>query len=149
MEARRLVAGAVVLSALLASGQEWRADAQMARPMKPQADVIESRSQTTDSKTTDREPANKKEPDVQTRQSDATCDILFANATGWYIHRVYVDRRRVGSIGRNSEAVLRDEVVGPTELYAEADFIDGPTRTWGPRVFECRPNSTYTWRLFP
>jgi hypothetical protein len=146
MTSKGLIAVFFVVAALIA-GDLSRVLAQQPDRPKPEKGSIETRAQSAGQKKGGDEPQNKQQPDVQTRQGPSSCDVVFVNNTGWYIHRVYVDGRRVGSVGRNSSAVLRDESRGRTELYAEADFTDGPTRSWGPYVFDCEPWTTFTWRL--
>jgi hypothetical protein len=140
--------GGVALAAMLMGGELSGVGAQAARPPKPEKDTIETRSATSTDKKGGAEPQNTKDAAVSTRSGPTSCDIKFINTTPYYIHRVYVDGRRVGSLYRGySEATVYDESTGATQLYAEADFTDGPTHTWGPRTFNCVPNSTYVWRL--
>jgi hypothetical protein len=82
-----------------------------------------------------------------TRAGPYSCDIHIDNRTNWVIHRVYIDGRNWGTVGRYGDSVARDVAAGATRVYAEADFTDGSTRHWGPRVFNCNSYGRYTWTI--
>jgi hypothetical protein len=84
---------------------------------------------------------------VETRSGPYSCDVYVNNNTRWVIHRVYIDGRHWGSVGRHGSLTVYNIGSGRTKIYAEADFNDGPTRYWGPRWFDCNSHSTYTWNL--
>lgn len=117
-------------------------------PTKKQ-EVIETRAQKGEkAKYPGGEVKNKQEGEsIAKRQGPYTCDVVFVNKTSWWIHRVYVDGRSVGSMAPGGEYILRDVTSGPTELYAEADFRDGSLRFWGPRIVNCPSWTVYTWSL--
>lgn len=81
------------------------------------------------------------------RAGPSACDVHIDNRTDWVIHRVYIDGRNWGSVGRYGDSFARNVAMGPTRLYAEADFTDGSKRFWGPRNVPCDPWSTFTWTL--
>lgn len=149
MKAWAAAFGVMLLGSAVLSGDLSRADAQQgARAPKPDQESIETRAATSGQKQGGAEPDNQTDAQIQKRQGPNSCDVRFINETSWYINRLYVDGRRVGSMSRGySVSTLYDESTGDTRLYAEADFTNGTTRFWGPRTFTCRPNSTYTWRL--
>jgi hypothetical protein len=84
---------------------------------------------------------------VEKRAGAFTCDVHVDNRTPWVIHRVYIDRVYQGRVGRLGDLTVYDVIAGGTQLYAEADFTDGTTRYWGPRVVNCPSYMTYVWRL--
>jgi hypothetical protein len=141
--------GMLLIGSLALAGGLSRVQAQQGpRVPKPDKDTVETRGETGGQKKGGTEPANKKDGQVEKRQSPISCDVRFINTTRWYITRVYIDGRRVGSLARGySVSTWYDEIVGPTELYAEADFTDGSTYHWGPTKLACTPNSTTTWTL--
>ena len=83
---------------------------------------------------------------VETRSSHNTCDIHVNNNTRWIIHRVYIDGRYWGSVGRYGGLTVTNIGTGRTKLYAEADFDNG-IKHWGPRWFECAPHTRHTLTL--
>lgn len=144
----RAVAGAVALSVLLAGvvGVSAQADKPKLKDEKP---AVEDKAATG---TAPGEAAggvtgNSMTPPAPTRRGAYTCDIHIDNRTNWIIHRVYIDGRYWGSVGRGGDAIARDVLSGGTKVYAEADFTDGSKRYWGPRVFNCDSHATYTWTL--
>ena len=90
---------------------------------------------------------NSETPQVETRRGPRSCDIHIDNRTNWHIHRVYIDGDYWGTVSRGGDSIARDVMTGRTKVYAEADFTNGTTRSWGPRWFECDGFSTYTWTL--
>ena len=150
MKAWAAAFGVMLLGSAVLSGDLSRADAQPgARPPKPDAESSETRSGTAAQKQGGAEPDNQQGAQIQKRQGPNSCDVRFINDTPWYINRVYIDGRRVGSLARGySVSTWYDESTGETRLYAEADFTNGSTRSWGPYTFVCRPSSTFTWRLY-
>jgi hypothetical protein len=118
---------------------------------KPKADeqVIDAKNQTR-AKPEDGGAVGKNTGSEQpeaTRAGATTCDVWVSNYTPWVIHRLYIDRRPWGSIGRRADVIAYDVVAGPTRLYAEADFTDGSTKFWGPTVVQCDRYSTFRWNL--
>lgn len=94
-------------------------------------------------------PPDKNEvaPPMVTRRGAFLCDITLDNRTPWSIHRVYIDDRYWGAVGRYGDSIARDVGTGRTKVYAEADFTDGTTRYWGPQWFDCQSYATYSWTL--
>ncbi len=89
-----------------------------------------------------------KQAEVQKRASAVTCDVHFDNRTNWVIHRLWVDGHlRARNMQRQGDIYVYDVGTGPTTLYAEADFTDGTTRSWGPTRVGCNSYMTFTWRL--
>jgi len=145
---RRDVVTTAVLAASLCLATAGPGYTQGAAKPKPDAAMPDAKSQAAPSARKEATPMNKKsDPESATRQGPNACDIRFVNQTGWIIHRVWVDRRHVGMIAKGQDAILRDVGVGPTELYAEADFDDGSVLKWGPQVSPCAPFTTQIWRL--
>jgi hypothetical protein len=145
---RRDVVTTAVLAACLCLATAGSGSAQGKSGPKPDSAMPDAQSSAAPSARKDTVPANNKNaPESATRQSATTCDFKFVN-TGWNIHRVWVDRRFVGSISSSSDAILRDVGTGPTELYAEADFTDGSVLKWGPQISPCAPYTTQIWRLY-
>jgi hypothetical protein len=145
----RAVAGAVALGVLLAAGLgglSAQADKPKLKDAKP---AVEDRAATgtAPGEAAAAAAANSATPPAPTRRGAYTCDIHIDNRTPFIIHRVYIDGRYWGSVGRGGDAIARDVLSGGTRVYAEADFSDGPKRYWGPRVFDCESFSTFTWTL--
>jgi hypothetical protein len=86
-------------------------------------------------------------PPIETRKGPVTCDVAIGNTTSWIIHRVYIDNIYWGAVGPYGGAIAHNIGIGRTKFYAEADFVDGSTRHWGPRWFDCQSYSTYTWTI--
>jgi hypothetical protein len=116
---------------------------------KEKQEIIETRGEVTKKpKYTRKEEKNDpKGAKVAKRAGEFTCDVHVDNRTNWVIHRVYIDGRYRGSVGRLGDLYEYDVLSGPTELYAEADFTDRSIRYWGPRTVNCPSYQMYTWRL--
>lgn len=96
--------------------------------------------------------ASKAKPAPSNKTSQATrgagiCVVHVDNRTPWVID-VYVDREYAGTVGSWGD-IYPLAGSGATRFYAHADFTDGSTRTWGPRMFQCDPGSVFTWTLNP
>ena len=117
-------------------------------PKKPLQDPMEAKMEQgkADEPVTGEDTSNSRTP-VVTRSDSRHCDIKFDNRTDIYSHRIYVDRVNRGSLSRYGDGILRDVGKGKTRLYAEADYTDGTTSHWGPTYFDCKPWSTYVWKL--
>lgn len=100
-----------------------------------------------DVKVSGEEVKNATTPEVKTRASAYSCDIHVDNRTNWYINRVYIDGVRWGAVSKLGDAIARDVAVGATTVYAEVDFTDGSTSSYGPRVFNCDSYATHRWVL--
>jgi len=141
--------GAAVL-ALAAGGALAQQDDRF-NPKKPRKPAVEDKAASgtaKDVKVKDKGQArNATVAATGDRAGPSACDIHIDNRTDWIIHRVYIDQRNWGSVGRFGDGIARDVSMGPTHLYAEADFTDGSKRYWGPRTVPCDPWSTFTWTL--
>lgn len=117
------------------------------KPLQPTVTSKAEKGKAADVKIVSDDSKNSTTPAPATRASDTTCDIHVDNRTNLIIHRVYVDGRNWGGVGRYGDAMARDVGIGGTTLYAEADWSDGTTSRWGPHVFNCRSWATYRWSL--
>lgn len=140
---------ALSVLALLTTGA-WAAESGKFDPAKPVQTAVDSKAETKKGavKITGDDTKNSTAPAAKKRAGPFSCDIHIDNRTNWVIHRVVIDGRNWGSVGRYGDAIARDVASGPTSLYAEADFTDGTTRSWGPRSFQCNSYATFAWRLF-
>lgn len=131
------------------SGGAFAADAGKIDPKKPAKPAVEEKATKGkgDVKVTEGEVKNSTAPEVKTRAGEYSCDIHVDNRTNWYINRIYIDGRNWGAVGRYGDAIARDVAKGRTTLYAEVDFSDGSTSSYGPRVFNCEAWATHTWTL--
>jgi len=149
---QKIVAKALMGAAALAltTGGALAADDKF-DPKKPRQAAVESEAQSgkaKDAKTTKGGATkNATVAEAGKRAGPYSCDIHIDNRTNWVIHRIYIDGRNWGSVGRYGDSMARDVAAGATRVYAEADFTDGSVRHWGPRVFQCNSWGTYTWTL--
>lgn len=141
-------ASALSVLALLSTGA-WAAEAGKIDPAKPVQAAVDSKASTGKGKVkiAGDDTKNSTTPAGKKRAGPFSCDVHIDNRTNWVIHRVIIDGRNWGSVGRYGDAIARDVASGPTTLYAEADFTDGSTQHWGPRTFQCNSYATHTWRL--
>jgi len=119
-------------------------------PKKPKQPAVASSSEkgkAADFKVESDDSKNPTTPEMTKRAGAYSCDIHIDNRTNLVVHRIYVDGRNRGGISRYGDGLVRDVEIGPTRLYAEADFSDGSTSRWGPRVFNCNSWATHTWTL--
>jgi hypothetical protein len=116
---------------------------------KEKEEVIETRGEVGKKEKfgTKEEKNDPKGTKVTKRAGAFTCDVHIDNRTPWIIHRVYIDGVYQGRVGRQGDLIVYDVISGGTQLYAEADFTDGTTHYWGPRVINCPSYMTYVWRL--
>lgn len=142
-----LVAGLVLWSHLSA------VDGAEKPKLKEKEEVIETRGEVREKPLFPEQPLKNdpKGAQIQKRQGPFTCDIRFSNYTNWWIHDVYVDGIKFGGpIAPWGDYTVYDVIVGRADLYAEADyFTDGMVRYWGPRKVDCKPNTAFTWKLYP
>ncbi len=73
------------------------------------------------------------------------CAITFDNWTGWRVE-TYVDGEYWGTVPRWGD-LQTFAVAGKTTVYAKVRFTDGSWKYWGPRVFTCEADESYTWKL--
>ena len=146
-----VVLGGIMVGLILANPLPWGGWAQGQQRQKKTVKV-ETQAATKNTREFPDQPEVKNTPGGSTivqRKGPNACDVIFANTTSWWIHRVYVDGQNVGRMAPNGDYILRDVVSGATRLYAEADFTDGSVRYWGPRTFDCPSYTEYTWTLTP
>jgi hypothetical protein len=141
----------LVASAVLAmcTGVAHAADDKL-DPKKPVQPAVEDKAvmgKAKDAKVSGSTPKNGTVAEAGKRAGPYSCDIRIDNRTNYTIHRIYIDGRNWGTVGRYGDSIARDVQAGGTRVYAEADFTDGTTRSWGPRVFQCSAYGTYTWHL--
>ena len=137
--------GLLALSVLAASSDDSKLD-----PKKPLQPPVETRAADGKADVVKKpaEPiANSKTPAVAKRAGPYSCDVHIDNRTDWYINRVYIDGNLYGAVGRYGDGYVRDIGVGATVAYAELDFTDGSTRSYGPVTFNCNSYATFTWHL--
>jgi len=141
-------ASALSALALLSMGA-WAADLGKIDPAKPLQAAVDTKASKGKGKVkiTGDDTKNSTAPAAKKRAGPFSCDVHIDNRTNWVVHRVVIDGRNWGSVGRYGDAIARDVVSGATTLYAEADFTDGSSRSWGPRTFQCKSYATHTWRL--
>jgi len=84
----------------------------------------------------------------KTKRGPNTGDIVFDNWTNWWI-KCYVDGWYRGYVAPWGELTVYNVGVGPTSLYARADFTDGSWKYWGTQWIQLNPYMYYTWRLWP
>lgn len=151
MRTRQIVVAAIAMGALVAGlvpgGSPDPAHAQQKKTVK-----VDTKGAVKDKREYPDEAAVKNTQEGTTiaqRKGPNSCDVVFANNTKWWIHRVYIDGQNVGLMAPGGDYILRDVISGMTSLYAEADFTNGDVRYWGPRKFDCPPNTRYTWTLHP
>ena len=140
-----LAATAVAFFAVGAWAAESTSKLDPKKPMKGSAESKAQKGKSTEVKITGDDSKNSTVAASTKRAGPYSCDIHIDNRTDYAIHRVYVDGRNWGSVGRYGDAIARDVGAGRTTLYAEADFTDGSTLYWGPRVFNCDAWGSYTW----
>jgi hypothetical protein len=136
--------------AALAAGAFAAESSSKLDPKKPVKGNVESaakQGKAADAKVTGDDSKNATVETKGTRAGPYACDIRIDNRTNFVIHRVYVDGRNWGSVGRYGDAIARDVGAGGTRIYAEADFSDGSTKYWGPNVFKCESYATYIWTV--
>lgn len=141
-------ATAVSVLGVFAAGA-WAAESSRLDPKKPVQKAMEAKAETgkADVKGLSGDGKNSTSAAVEKRAGPYTCDVHIDNRTNWVIHRVYIDGRLWGGVGRYGDSLARDVITGPTRVYAEADFTDGTTRHWGPSMIPCSAYATQVWRL--
>jgi hypothetical protein len=118
-------------------------------PKKPVKKAVEEKivKGKGDVKVSNDEVKNSTTAEVKTRAGAYSCDIHVDNRTNYYINRVYIDGARWGSVSKLGDGIARDVATGATTVYAEVDFTDGSTSSFGPRVFNCDAYATHKWVL--
>jgi hypothetical protein len=141
-----LIAASMFAFAASASAADSKVD-----PKKPEKPAVEDKAgagKSKEAKVKDgAAPKNATVAADAKRAGPYSCDIHIDNRTQWRIHRVYIDGRNWGSVGQYGDSMAKDVAAGATRVYAEADFTDGSTKHWGPRVFQCDSWGTYKWTL--
>lgn len=79
------------------------------------------------------------------RGGETWCRIVVDNWTPWKI-QLYLEGHTHGLVGPFGELAIHNPGAS-SRVYARAEFKDGPTRSWGPRVFACKTDQPYRWKL--
>ncbi len=80
------------------------------------------------------------------KKRGGACGVIADNYTPWII-QVYIDGDYQGTVAPWGDLDLLAIAGWPTNAYARADFTDGSTITWGPKIFNCEAESVYRWKL--
>ena len=135
--------GLTLVTLLLFGAAVVAAQEQPKKEMQPPVTDSAAAGKAAGEETKPAEKNNEAAP-VETRSGPGACDIYVNNHTRWIIHRVYIDGRHWGSVGRYGGLTVYNIGTGRTKLYAEADFDDGSVKYWGPRWFACDSYATHT-----
>ena len=103
---------------------------------------IKSNSMVNNAKKTVAAPVDKGGPKTR----GVTCRLHIDNRTPWII-QIYADGDFLGTVSKYGDS-WGTEPGQTTTLYARADFTDGTSFTWGPKVVNLGDWGTYTWRLW-
>jgi len=91
------------------------------------------------------EPAAPPQKGGQKQRGPNDCWVTADNYSPWFIN-VYVDGTYRGQVSPWGKGVV-NAGAGNTTLYGRANLPDGSSNTWGPRVFSCTSDDTFTWTL--
>jgi len=81
----------------------------------------------------------------QKQRGPNDCWVTTDNSSPWFAN-VYVDGTYRGQVPPWGKVVF-NVGAGNTTLYGRANFPDGSATTWGPRVFLCPSDNSFTWTL--
>ncbi len=81
----------------------------------------------------------------QKQRGPNDCWVTTDNSSPWFAN-VYVDGTYRGQVPPWGKVTF-NVGAGNTTLYSRATFPDGRATTWGPRVFLCPSDRSFTWTL--
>ena len=91
------------------------------------------------------EPPAPPEKGGQKQRGPNDCWVTTDNSSPWFAN-VYVDGTYRGQVPPWGKVTF-NVGAGNTTLYGRANFPDGSYNTWGPRVFLCPSDNSFTWTL--
>lgn len=90
-------------------------------------------------------PAAKATPQPDAGKKRGACAVKIDSRVNLYV-KIFVDGDYRGMVGPNGDGYTL-ALSGPTKLYARADFDDGTSSSWGPKMVNCPDGGVFTWTL--